>query len=280
MPVSFDSEKKCFYLSGGNVSYVLHVDAAGRLLNLHWGKKVQDCSVTPDLSGYPGFASFDLPEYLLPHEVPVRGSGWYGTPAVDVLNAQGNDVVVLKYVSHSIYPGKKGIPGLPATYVEADGEAESLEILLADELTGLIGAAAKMRPSKSCQDMELSSLKKKFKDKKEGNSFFGNKLKKGESFYVYRKGEVYPREIRYNPQEKKLEVGGMLKKAPDQVSQPTTGQKIAAFFGGKQAKQAVANYEKFLKDEKLYEKFVEWNGSKFNFEDFPPVLKICKGIGF
>ena len=35
-----------------------------------------------------------------------------------------------------------------------------------DELTGLIGAAARMRPSKSCMDMELSSLKKKFKDKK------------------------------------------------------------------------------------------------------------------
>ncbi len=35
-----------------------------------------------------------------------------------------------------------------------------------DELTGLIGAAAKMRPSKSVSDMEVSSLKKKFKDKK------------------------------------------------------------------------------------------------------------------
>ena len=35
-----------------------------------------------------------------------------------------------------------------------------------DELTGLIGAAAKMRPSRSVMDMELSSLKKKFKDKK------------------------------------------------------------------------------------------------------------------
>ena len=39
-------------------------------------------------------------------------------------------------------------------------------IFAADELTGLIWAAAKMRPSKSCKDMELSSLKKKFKDKK------------------------------------------------------------------------------------------------------------------
>jgi len=39
-------------------------------------------------------------------------------------------------------------------------------LFAADELTGLIGAAARMRPSKSCTDMELSSLKKKFKDKK------------------------------------------------------------------------------------------------------------------
>jgi len=39
-------------------------------------------------------------------------------------------------------------------------------LFASDELTGLIGAAALMRPSKSTKDMELSSLKKKFKDKK------------------------------------------------------------------------------------------------------------------
>lgn len=39
-------------------------------------------------------------------------------------------------------------------------------LFAADELTGLIGAAALMRPSKSVSDMELKSLKKKFKDKK------------------------------------------------------------------------------------------------------------------
>ena len=46
-------------------------------------------------------------------------------------------------------------------------ELEMEKVLFAcDELTGLIGAAALMRPSKSCQDMELKSLKKKFKDKR------------------------------------------------------------------------------------------------------------------
>lgn len=39
-------------------------------------------------------------------------------------------------------------------------------LFAADELTGLIGAAALMRPSKSTKDMELKSLKKKFKDKR------------------------------------------------------------------------------------------------------------------
>lgn len=51
--------------------------------------------------------------------------------------------------------------------VDIKPEHEMEKVLFAiDELTGLIGAAALMRPSKSTTDMELKSLKKKFKDKK------------------------------------------------------------------------------------------------------------------
>ena len=51
--------------------------------------------------------------------------------------------------------------------VDVEPTHEMEKILFAtDELTGLIWAAAKMRPSKSTKDMEVSSLKKKFKDKK------------------------------------------------------------------------------------------------------------------
>ena len=57
--------------------------------------------------------------------------------------------------------------GWGLTGTDAKPEHQMEKVLFAvDELTGLIGAAALMRPSKSVKDMEVSSLKKKFKDKK------------------------------------------------------------------------------------------------------------------
>ena len=59
----------------------------------------------------------------------------------------------------------RGFGHRPEVTQSPDHEMEKV-LYAADELTGLIWAAAKMRPSKSTQDMEVSSLKKKFKDKK------------------------------------------------------------------------------------------------------------------
>ena len=57
--------------------------------------------------------------------------------------------------------------GWGMTGTDAKPEAEMEKVLFAcDELTGLIWSAALMRPSKSTKDMELKSLKKKYKDKK------------------------------------------------------------------------------------------------------------------
>lgn len=55
--------------------------------------------------------------------------------------------------------------GLTGTAARPELEMEKV-LFAADELTGLIGAAALMRPSKSTKDMELKSLKKKYKDRK------------------------------------------------------------------------------------------------------------------
>jgi len=137
MAITYLASNKTFWLSGGDVSYVMHVSDAGLLMNLYWGKKVADGAIEPHLECYPAGASFELQAGQLPYELPTRGSGWYGTPAVGAVNTQGNDVVVLTYVSHEIYAGKKPLPGMPTTYVEDENEAASLEILLEDKLTGL-----------------------------------------------------------------------------------------------------------------------------------------------
>ena len=55
--------------------------------------------------------------------------------------------------------------GLTGTPYEPESDLEKI-LFAADELTGLIGAAVLMRPSKSVDDLTVKSLKKKFKDKK------------------------------------------------------------------------------------------------------------------
>ena len=76
----------------------------------------------------------------------------------ELMEAQGLDSALI----HAVVSHGWGMTG-----ADVQPEHQMEKVLFAvDELTGLIGAAALMRPSKSVQDMELSSLKKKFKDKK------------------------------------------------------------------------------------------------------------------
>lgn len=77
---------------------------------------------------------------------------------VDIMKDEGLDEsIIVSTTSHGY--GLTGSVSKPEKMME--------KVLFAsDELTGIIGAAALMRPSKSVSDMELKSVKKKFKDKK------------------------------------------------------------------------------------------------------------------
>lgn len=76
--------------------------------------------------------------------------------AVDLLKEGGvNESVIRSVCSHGY-----GI----CSDIKPEHEMEKV-LFAVDELTGLINAAALMRPSKSTKDMELKSLKKKFKSK-------------------------------------------------------------------------------------------------------------------
>ena len=72
----------------------------------------------------------------------------------------GEDVI------HSVVSHGYGITVGRGATIDVAPEHEMEKVLFAaDELTGLIWAAALMRPSKSTKDMELKSLKKKYKSK-------------------------------------------------------------------------------------------------------------------
>jgi len=92
----------------------------------------------------------DIDFELYPEEHCVKG--------IEIMKNEGIDESIIRSaMSHGW--------GLTKTPYEPENIMEKI-LFAVDELTGLIGAAALMRPSKSVSDMELSSLKKKFKDKK------------------------------------------------------------------------------------------------------------------
>ncbi len=76
----------------------------------------------------------------------------------EIMRSHGVDESIIRATASHGY-------GLTAANIKPEHQMEKV-LFAADELSGLIGAAAIMRPSKSVQDMELKSLKKKFKDKK------------------------------------------------------------------------------------------------------------------
>lgn len=72
----------------------------------------------------------------------------------------GDDII------HAVCSHGYGITVGCGKTIDVKPEHEMEKVLFAaDELTGLIWAAALMRPSKSTKDMELKSLKKKYKSK-------------------------------------------------------------------------------------------------------------------
>lgn len=65
-----------------------------------------------------------------------------------------------------------------------------------DELTGLIGAAVRMRPSKSVMDFEVKSLKKKFKDKRFAAGCSRDVIRKGAELCGWELDELFDRTIK------------------------------------------------------------------------------------
>ena len=137
MPIYVDQNRKFFYLSAAGTSYVMMMDESSHLLNLHWGKRIPNGSLRFDPSEYMPAASFDLPAAVLPWELPVAGSGWYGSSAVSLMHASGENLLNLQVESWNISRGKPSLPGLPALCAREPAEADTLQICLCDRCSGI-----------------------------------------------------------------------------------------------------------------------------------------------
>ncbi|WP_211746092.1 alpha-galactosidase [Paenibacillus sp. Marseille-Q4541] len=144
MSIIYDSELRLFHLQAKDTSYCLQIVREGYLCHLYWGKSIHHFRNSVPL-GYidRGFSPNPDPEDrtfsldTIPLEYPGYGNGDFGPPAYQISQTDGSTVSDLRYKSHRIYAGKKKLDGLPATYVEQEHEAETLEIELFDTVTGL-----------------------------------------------------------------------------------------------------------------------------------------------
>ena len=124
---------------------------------------------------------YNTEPFHIQHALTVEGvMRWYAEQNGENMDFWGL-VGLLHDIDFELYP-EQHCQKAPELLAEVNASAEFIHavcshgygiccdieniLFTVDELTGLIGAAARMRPSKSVMDMELSSLKKKFKDKK------------------------------------------------------------------------------------------------------------------
>ena len=145
MNIIYHENSKTFHLFNDEISYIMMVMQNGHLGQLYFGKRIhdrEDFSYLVEVSQRPmgsyvfeGDRTFSL-EYLK-QEYPVYGSTDYRHPAVEILQSNGSRISDFKFQSYTIEAGKPKLAGLPATYTEADSEAETLIIDLLDEVTGI-----------------------------------------------------------------------------------------------------------------------------------------------
>lgn len=134
-----------FHLYNQEISYIMKVLRNGQLGQLYFGKRIsQKDNYDYMIEGayrptsayvFEGEYSFSLEH--LKQEYPSYGTTDFRMPAVEILQKNGSRITNFTYDSHKVYAGKPKLAGLPATYTEKDEEADTLEILLRDELLGV-----------------------------------------------------------------------------------------------------------------------------------------------
>ena len=141
MAIVYDASSKTFNLSTSKTSYVLKVLGSNHVAHVYWGKKIKAKNLDYVLRS-KNWGSFltntdNIDDFMLemtPQEYPGYGSTDLRTPAVELQFSDGTSATDFRYESHNIYAGKNKLNDLPATYVEDENEAMTLELTLVDSL--------------------------------------------------------------------------------------------------------------------------------------------------
>ena len=137
MAIEWSPETREFHLGNDHVSYVLRVLENGWLGHVYFGAPLAGRRSYAHLvpGEFNGFSN-RLGEPV-PLEYPTGGGGDYRVPALTIEQPDGSGALDLRLAGHRIVGGKPALPGLPSTYVEVGGEAETLELVLADAICGV-----------------------------------------------------------------------------------------------------------------------------------------------
>ena len=140
MPIIYNEKTREFHLYNQEISYIIKILDNDQPGQLYYGKRLthrEDFShlfeyAMRDKSPYAfeGNSTFSLEN--INQEYPTFGCGDMRFPAYEIERENGSHVVEFVYKEHKIYNGKPKLEGLPATYVESDDEAQTLELVLED----------------------------------------------------------------------------------------------------------------------------------------------------
>ncbi|MBW5449294.1 alpha-galactosidase [Cohnella sp. CFH 77786] len=145
MPITHHPTENIFHLHSDEMSYAIQI-VRGYPVHLHWGKRLRDgmdwSGMLPrveraSFSPNPVEDDYSISLDTLPQEYPQYGTSDFREPAYQVQLADGTRITELQYRDHRIYAGKPKLQGLPAVYAESDSEADTLELTLGDDYSGL-----------------------------------------------------------------------------------------------------------------------------------------------
>lgn len=142
MAIKVNEKENEFHLYNQNISYIFRVlEKSHQLEQLYYGKKIThrnsfkhliEREIRPSSNMFKHDHTSSLEH--IKQEYPSYGTTDYRFPAHLITDHHGSHISEFQFDSYKIIHGKPSLSGLPATYVEDDREAETLQVTLVDHV--------------------------------------------------------------------------------------------------------------------------------------------------